>query len=101
MACPPTLAGSLTPRQLKPRVSGLIGELGGEDSELKTPHDAHPTPNATPTNASPPLQPLLQVFGVEADVVPEPVVGYAALAGLCQQPGVGDAEHGGCADMGK
>jgi hypothetical protein len=30
------------------------------------------------------FEPLLEVFGVEADVVAEAVVGYALLAGLCE-----------------
>jgi len=39
------------------------------------------------------LQPVPQVFGVEADVVAEAVVGDATGASLRQQPGVRDAEQ--------
>ena len=48
------------------------------------------------------LQPVPQVFGVEADVVAEAVVGDAALAGLGEQPCVWDAEQaagGPCVDQ--
>ena len=39
------------------------------------------------------VQPLLEVIGVEADVVAEAVVRYALGAGLREQPGVGDVEQ--------